>query len=46
MENRTFGRRIGETVGKQFDYFHDELARTLAGNVPSFLGSDYTGPSA
>jgi hypothetical protein len=46
MKNGTFGRRIGEAVGKQFDYFHDELARTLAGNNPSFLGSDYTGPSA
>jgi hypothetical protein len=46
MKNRTFGRRIGKTVAKQFDYFHDELARTLAGNNPSLLGSDYPSSSA
>jgi DNA replication initiation complex subunit (GINS family) len=42
---QTFERRYGKTVGKQFDYFHDELVRTLAGNDPSLLGSDYPGPS-
>jgi len=42
---QTFEQRFGETVGKQFDYFHDELVRTLAGNDPSLLGSDYPGPS-
>jgi hypothetical protein len=41
----TFEQRFGKTVGKQFDYFHDELVRTLAGNDPSLLGSDYPGPS-
>jgi hypothetical protein len=46
MKNQTFGQRIGKIVGKQFDYFHDELAWTLAGNNSSLLGSDYTGPSA
>ena len=40
-----FEQRFGKTVGKQFDYFHDELVRTLAGNDPSLLGSGYPGPS-
>jgi hypothetical protein len=40
-----FEQRFGKSVGKQFDYFHDELVRTLAGNDPSLLGSDYPGPS-
>jgi hypothetical protein len=43
---QTFEKRFGKTVGKQFDYFHDELVRTLAGNDPSLLGADYPGPSA
>jgi len=42
---QTFEQRFGKTVGKQFDYFHDELVRTLAGNDPSLLGADYPGPS-
>jgi len=42
---QTYGQRFGETVGKQSDYFHDELVRTLAGNDPSLLGSDCPGPS-
>jgi hypothetical protein len=42
---QTFEQRFGKTAGKQFDYFHDELVRTLAGNDPSLLGSDYPGPS-
>ena len=42
---QTFEQRFGKTVGKQFDYFHDELVRTLAGNDPSLLGSGYPGPS-
>jgi hypothetical protein len=42
---QTFEQRFGESVGKQFDYFHDELVRTLAGNDTSLLGSDYPGPS-
>jgi DNA replication initiation complex subunit (GINS family) len=40
-----FEQRFGKSVGKQFDYFHDELVRTLAENDPSLLGSDYPGPS-
>jgi hypothetical protein len=40
-----FEQRFGKTVGKQFDYFHDELVRTLAGNDPSLLGPGYPGPS-
>ena len=42
---QTFEQRFGKTVGKQFDYFHDELVRTLAGEDPSLLGSDCPGPS-
>jgi len=40
-----FEQRFGKTVGKQFDYFHDELVRTLAGNDLSLLGPGYPGPS-
>jgi hypothetical protein len=42
---QTFEQRFGKSVSKQFDYFHDELVRTLAGNDPSLLGADYPGPS-
>jgi hypothetical protein len=42
---QTFEQRFGKTVGKQFDYFHEELVRTLAGNDPSLLGLGYPGPS-
>jgi hypothetical protein len=42
---QTFEQRFGKTVAKQFDYFHDELVRSLASNDPSLLGSDYPGPS-
>jgi hypothetical protein len=42
---QTFEQRFGKTVGKQFDYFHDELVRTLASDDPSLLGADYPGPS-
>jgi ribosomal protein L9 len=41
----TFAERFGKSVGKQFDYFHDELVRSLAGNDPSLFGPDYPGPS-
>lgn len=42
---QTFEKRFGKMAIKQFDYFHDELVRTLAGNDPSLLGADYPGPS-
>jgi hypothetical protein len=42
---QTFAQRFGKSLGQQFDYFHDELVRTLAENDPSLLGSDYPGPS-
>jgi hypothetical protein len=42
---QAFGRRFGNALGKEFDYFHEELVRTLAGNDPTLLGSDYPGPS-
>ena len=40
-----FEQRFGKTAGKQFDYFYNELVRTLAGDNPSLLGSDCPGPS-
>jgi hypothetical protein len=43
---QTFEKRFGKSVGKQFDYFHEELVKTLAADDPSLLGSDYPGPSA
>ena len=42
---QTYEKRFGKTVGKQYDYFHEELVKTLAGNESSLLGSDYPGPS-
>ncbi len=42
---QTYEKRFGKTVATEFDYFHDELVRILAGNNPSLLGSDYPGPS-
>ena len=43
---QTFDKRFGKTLGKEFDYFDDELVKTLAGNDPSVLGPEYPGPSA
>ncbi len=43
---QTFEKRFGKVLSKQFDYFHDELVKTLGGNDPSVLGPDYPGPSA
>jgi hypothetical protein len=43
---QTFEKRFGKTIGNEFDYFHDELVKTLAGNDPSVLGPEYPGPSA
>jgi chaperonin cofactor prefoldin len=42
---QTYEKRFGKTVARRYDYFHEELVRTLAGNEPSLLGSDYPGPS-
>jgi hypothetical protein len=42
---QTYEKRFGKTVTKQYDYFHEELVRTLAGNESSLLGSEYPGPS-
>lgn len=42
----TYEKRFAHTVAKQFDYFHEELVRTLAENDPVLLGSGYPGPSA
>lgn len=41
----TYEKRFAHTVAKQFDYFHDELVKTLAENDPTLLGSGYPGPS-
>jgi hypothetical protein len=43
---QTYEKRFGKTLPKQFDYFHEELVRSLASNDPSLLGSDYSGPAA
>lgn len=43
---QTFDKRFVKSLPKQFDYFHEELVRTLAANDASLLGSDYPGPSA
>jgi len=43
---QTYDKRFGKTVASQFDYFHDEVVRTLVGNDPSLLGPDYPGPSS
>lgn len=43
---QTFEKRFGKSVAKQFDYFHDELVRTLGGNDPTVLGAEYPGPTA
>jgi hypothetical protein len=42
----TFEKRFGKTAAKQYDYFHDEIVRTLAANDASLLGADYPGPSS
>ena len=43
---QTFEKRFGKPPASQFDYFHDELVKTLAADDPSTLGSDYPGPAA
>ena len=42
---QTYEKRFGKTVGKQHDYFHEELVRTLASNESSLLGSECPGPT-
>lgn len=42
---QTYEKRFGKSVGKQVDYFHEELVRILAGGDPSVLGSEYPGPT-
>ena len=41
----TYEKRFAHTVAKQFDYFHEEVVKTLAGSDPTLLGSGYPGPS-
>ena len=43
---QTFEKRFAKTLGKEFNYFHDELVRTLAANDSTVLGPEYPGPSA
>jgi hypothetical protein len=43
---QTFDKRFGKTLGKEFDYFYDELVKTLAANDSSVLGPGYPGPTA
>ncbi len=42
---QTYEKRFGKTIGKQHDYFHDEMVRILAGSDSSLLGPDYPGPT-
>ncbi len=42
---QTYQKRFGNTTATQFDYFHEELVRTLAQGDPSVLGPDYPGPT-
>lgn len=41
----TYEKRFAHTVAKQFDYFYEELVKTLAENDPTLLGSGYPGPT-
>jgi hypothetical protein len=43
---QTFEKRFAKTLGEEFNYFHDELVRTLAANDSTLLGPEYPGPSA
>jgi hypothetical protein len=43
---QTFEKRFAKTLGREFNYFHDELVRTLAANDSALLGPEYPGPSA
>jgi hypothetical protein len=43
---QTFEKRFGKALSKQFDYFHEELVKTLAANDSALLGPEYPGPSA
>jgi len=42
----TYEKRFGKTLPRHFDYFHEELVRSLASSDPSLLGTDYPGPAA
>ncbi len=42
---QTYEKRFGKTVGKQLDYFHEEVVRILASSDSSALGSEYPGPT-
>jgi hypothetical protein len=43
---QTYEKRFGKLLSKQFDYFYDELVKTLAANDSSALGPECPGPSA
>ena len=42
---QTYEKRFGKTVGKQYDYFHEEVVRLLAGTDAVLLGPEYPGPT-
>ncbi len=42
---QTYEKRFGKTVGKQLDYFHEEVVRILASSDSTALGSEYPGPT-
>lgn len=41
---QTYEKRFGKTLAKEYDFFHEELVKTLAAGDPSFLGPEYSGP--
>jgi len=41
-----YEKRVTPGVASKFDYFHDELVKTLAEGDPIKLGADYAGPSS
>jgi len=43
---KTFEKRFGKSLGKEVDYFHEELVKNLATNDATTLGSDYPGPAS
>lgn len=42
---QAYEQRFSSTVARRFDFFYEELVRTLAANDPSLLGPGYPGSS-
>jgi hypothetical protein len=43
---QAYEQRFAHTAARRFNFFHEELVKTLASNDPSLFGSGYPGPSA